>query len=346
MKKNLFTHIKEAIDQYRATQTPNQATPTVPTERGASQKPSNLSRLAHWLLPVGISVVTVVLLIATQSLWLTRFRSPTATSPKTIPYQGRLTDPDGIPLTGKFNMEFRLYDVPMGGTPLWEEDRTGSNSVQVSDGLVNVMLGSINNTLASTIYGHDELYLGITVGNDIELSPRVPLASVPFAMGSQTLFDGAQALGSLEVAGDLAVAGKYHADDVQLHQATHDWSWSTTSTSWTTVGNLKITLTVDHDSLLIMTANGHVNSDEPDNPSFYASFFVDGNHPVGVVGEGGYLGQYHIYENVTDGWAPLNFSQFAIVEPGTHTVEVKATVTSGSTWTINGSGIQVAVIPK
>ena len=182
MKKNLFTHIKEAIDQYRATQTPNQATPTVPTERGASQKPNKLSRLAHWLLPVGISVVTVVLLIATQSLWLTRFRSPTATSPKTIPYQGRLTDPDGIPLTGQFNMTFRLYGALTGGTPLWEEDRTGENSVQVSDGLVNVMLGSINNTLPSVIAGHDEVYLGITVGNDSELSPRVPLASVPYSM--------------------------------------------------------------------------------------------------------------------------------------------------------------------
>ena len=49
------------------------------------------------------------------------------------------------------------------------------------------MLGSINNTLPSVIEGHDELYLGITVGNDIELSPRVPLSSVPYSMQALTV---------------------------------------------------------------------------------------------------------------------------------------------------------------
>ena len=59
MKK--MTQIGEGIDEKGATQTPNEATPTVPTERGSSQKANKLSRLAHWLLPVGISVVSVVL---------------------------------------------------------------------------------------------------------------------------------------------------------------------------------------------------------------------------------------------------------------------------------------------
>jgi hypothetical protein len=54
--------------------------------------------------------------------------------------------------------------------------------VDVSDGLFNVMLGSINNTLASAIEGYDELYLGITVEADSEMEPRVQLGSVPFAM--------------------------------------------------------------------------------------------------------------------------------------------------------------------
>ena len=111
-------------------------------------------------------------------------------STKRIPYQGRLTDAHGIPLTGSYNMEFRLYDVPMGGTPLWEEMWTSDNSVEVSDGLLNVMLGTINNNLASAIEGYDELYLGVTVGNDIELSPRVPLGSVPFSMQALTGPDG------------------------------------------------------------------------------------------------------------------------------------------------------------
>ena len=63
-------------------------------------------------------------------------------------------------------------------------------SMQLSNGLVNVMLGTINNTLASTIEGYDELYLGVTVGTDSELSPRVPLGSVPFSMQALTVPDG------------------------------------------------------------------------------------------------------------------------------------------------------------
>ena len=47
------------------------------------------------------------------------------------------------------------------------------------------MLGSIDNTLANAIAGHDELYLGITVGTDSEMSPRVPLGSVPFSFQAQ-----------------------------------------------------------------------------------------------------------------------------------------------------------------
>ena len=163
-------------------------------------------------------------------------------STKRIPYQGRLTDAHGIPLTGSYNMEFRLYDVPMGGTPLWEEMWTSDNSVEVSDGLLNVMLGTINNSLPSTIEGHDELYLGVTVGNDIELSPRVPLGSVPFSMQALTVPDGSVTTekiadgavttaklnvdNGLSVNGPLSVAGGVKTESlgriVVVHDATRD----------------------------------------------------------------------------------------------------------------------------
>jgi hypothetical protein len=54
-----------------------------------------------------------------------------------------------------------------------------------------VMLGSIDNTLAAAIEGHDELYLGITVGTDSEMEPRVQLGSVPFSMQALRVPDGA-----------------------------------------------------------------------------------------------------------------------------------------------------------
>lgn len=73
---------------------------------------------------------------------------------------------------------------------MWKEFWTGGNSVQVSDGLFNVMLGSVNNTLAAAIERYDELYPGITVGTDSEMVPRVQLGSVPFSMQAMTILDG------------------------------------------------------------------------------------------------------------------------------------------------------------
>ena len=111
-------------------------------------------------------------------------------SQSSIPYQGRLADADGNPVTATVNMIFRLYSRASGGGPLWEEQWTGSNGVQVSDGLFNVMLGSLTPIPQAVITGHDNLFLGITAGTDDEMTPRVQLGSVPFAVQALTVPDG------------------------------------------------------------------------------------------------------------------------------------------------------------
>ena len=67
---------------------------------------------------VGTVLMVVVLLLTVPSL-AAPLRAPAATSTLTIPYQGRLADSSGNPLTGKYNLEFRIYDVPTGEVPLW-----------------------------------------------------------------------------------------------------------------------------------------------------------------------------------------------------------------------------------
>ena len=97
-----------------------------------------------WLLPnPGTLVLMVILALAVPAI-AGPSRAPTAPSACLISYQGRLADADGNPVTGKVNLEFRLYDVPTGGVPLWEEFWTGGNAVDVSDGLFSVMLGGIS----------------------------------------------------------------------------------------------------------------------------------------------------------------------------------------------------------
>lgn len=183
-QKGFITRFGEMIDQYRAERQKMETEKTDPVGSG------RLRWLGRQMVPnIGTLLLVVVLLLTVPSL-AAPYMAPEAASTSTISYQGRLADSAGNPLTGYYNLEFRVYDLPDGGVPLWEEFWTGGNSVQVSDGLFNLMLGSINNTLAAAIEGHDELYLGITVGTDTEMSPRVQLGSVPFSMQAMTVPDG------------------------------------------------------------------------------------------------------------------------------------------------------------
>ena len=186
MDKNILTRIGETIDQYRADRraaSVNEAAPQL-------KRPSRLRRILRWWMPnPGTLVLVLALLFAVPAL-ARNAAAPAASSVTTIPYQGRLADINGNPVTDRVNMVFRLYDVPTGGTPLWTEYWTGSDAVNVSDGLFSVMLGSLNPTLVETVQGHDELYLEITVGTDNPMTPRVQLGSVPFSVLSLTVADG------------------------------------------------------------------------------------------------------------------------------------------------------------
>jgi hypothetical protein len=113
-----------------------------------------------------------------------------STTTGVVPYQGRLADAAGTPLTGIYPMIFRLYNsAGAGATPLWEEQWTGPNSVKVRDGLFNVMLGSLTPIPQDVVTGNNTLWLGITVGTDDEMTPRVQLGSVLFAVQANTVPD-------------------------------------------------------------------------------------------------------------------------------------------------------------
>jgi hypothetical protein len=106
----------------------------------------------------------------------------------TISYQGTLTDAAGQPLTAATAMTFRLYAAPAGGSPLWSEARSGANAVPVASGLFSVLLGSVT-PIDVGLLGQD-LWLGVSVGGDPEMTPREKLGTVPFAAVAGTVPDG------------------------------------------------------------------------------------------------------------------------------------------------------------
>jgi hypothetical protein len=105
-----------------------------------------------------------------------------------INYQGRLTDSSGSPLTGTYNMTFGLYKVSTGGTAL----ATDTHDVDITDGLFNTDID-----FDQSYFDGRELWLGVAVGTDSEMTPRQELRSVPYAL---SLRPGARIIGSSPVA--------------------------------------------------------------------------------------------------------------------------------------------------
>jgi len=139
-----------------------------------------------WLLSVLASTILTLAIIGgflwAQSVGAIRLGQTNAnTITGTIAYQGRLTDGDGNPMTGKHGMRFALYNQESGDESVWSEDHDFDNSVEFINGLFNVELGSINPLDQSVIAEDHKLYLGIRLDTGDEMTPHVALGSVPFA---------------------------------------------------------------------------------------------------------------------------------------------------------------------
>jgi hypothetical protein len=100
--------------------------------------------------------------------------------PRTIAHQGRVWDSASmLPLEGLQDLTFVLYQDDL---PQWTEILT----VNFSDGYYSVVLGQqspIPETMFTTSTG---ISLGITIGDDAELTPRMEMSSVPFAFHAAT----------------------------------------------------------------------------------------------------------------------------------------------------------------
>lgn len=132
-----------------------------------------------------------------------------ATTSNTVNFQARLMNASGsIVPDGSYNIEFKLYDASgsSGSSQgsctgdshcLWDEDYLvgSSQGVNVTNGYLSVSLGSINpfSNATNPINWGKPLYLTINIGGtsgspswDGEMSPRIPLTSVPAAFALES----------------------------------------------------------------------------------------------------------------------------------------------------------------
>ena len=126
--------------------------------------------------------------------------------PERMNFQGRLTDTLGSPLSGSFDLTFRIYDDSVAGSLLYDETHT---AVSVADGLFSVLIGgkSLVAPFGDYLFDGPDRFLSVQVGADPELTARARLVTSPYAFRVSTV-DGAS--GGV-VDGDLQVDGAVHS---------------------------------------------------------------------------------------------------------------------------------------
>lgn len=168
-------------------------------------------------------ILTVFSLLALAQLALAQV------APQTISYQGVLRDKTtgDIVENADYNIVFTLYDNI--GNSVWSEPHSvgNGNPVTVTDGVFNVILGK--ETSFSTIT-EPPFWLGIKVGADDEMIPRVELTSVIYALHADRSDSSDYARKAEEVSGaDNVFPGSGNVGigttnpQTTLHVAQGDW---------------------------------------------------------------------------------------------------------------------------
>jgi hypothetical protein len=100
--------------------------------------------------------------------------------PSTMSYQGVLADANRTPVPdGNVTLTFRMYDALTDGTALWQE----TQQVAVSKGVFSAILGSVT---PLNLPFDKPYWLGITVAEGTELTPRVALTASPYSLNSHS----------------------------------------------------------------------------------------------------------------------------------------------------------------
>jgi len=332
-EKSLLTRLSETYDVYRAEK-----------RRGQPQQShvqsARVGRLLHWLMPNGGALLLALVLITTVSVWakpLTGSATVPGPSATTVNYQGRLANPDGTPVADyTYGMSFALYDAATGGNPVWTEDHP---AVPVSDGLFSVDLGSRTPGGIPTTTWNGDRYLEITVSGET-LSPREMIRGVPIAGVALTVPDGA--IGTSQIA-DGAVTQQKLGADISLEPP--DGSITTAkladgavtaskaalphgyivgssgtfalNTTYRTVPGL--TLTVNPATPQVLHLNIMLDATSVSNQIIVGYVYVNGS----IRGRPVVLSGNNVRASVS---LPIQVN----LSPGSHTIEVRAKVESGT----------------
>ena len=156
--------------------------------------------------------LVVAALLAVSSLGMSLVAVPSRVQdpapPQLLHYQARLLDLAGNPVDDPLlNVRFTLYDDPLlddAAHVLHSEDQV----IPVTNGLLSAQLGSSVPLPTDLFELHDEVYLGVKVGlQDSEMMPRQRIASVPYALRSESAREAEDVPGAAITPSSVTVNG-------------------------------------------------------------------------------------------------------------------------------------------
>ncbi len=122
------------------------------------------------------SLVILLCLLSIQAL---------AQIPAIITYQAQIINSNGVIIPdGDYEMTFKIYNSETGGAALWTETQT----LSVSNGIVDVHLGFSSQL---NIDFSQMLWLGITIDQGDEMSPRALFTTSPYSFMAGNVLDEA-----------------------------------------------------------------------------------------------------------------------------------------------------------
>ncbi len=197
-----------------------------------------------------VVIITTLLMLSRDAL----------AAPQTISFSARLRNASGgVVPDGRYNVSFRLYNLQAGGGSIWSEtyyDENGPTTgedyrVKVVNGYLNVKLGA-RSAFNGAVNWSDDLWLTMNIGgtnqvanvNDIawdgEMSPRIQLGAVPYAMSAGSL-DGRTADDFIEKTSDLQSGSINLAGAIQSESALLAPAVDTATAGQLTIGGTNAT---------------------------------------------------------------------------------------------------------
>ncbi|HEY5914994.1 MAG TPA: tail fiber domain-containing protein [Verrucomicrobiae bacterium] len=106
-----------------------------------------------------------------------------AQTPRALTFQGLLKTGTGQPVDTSQSISFALYEAISGGNALYNETQV----VSVTGGIFSTSIGNGNAAAFANLPFNVPYFVGIKVGADPEMTPRLPLSAAPYANFAQSV---------------------------------------------------------------------------------------------------------------------------------------------------------------